>query len=664
LKYNINRHKSELDELQETDPEFYKYLKENDANLLQFEGEDEDSEIEEVNLEEESEIEEGGLGKRGKFPSHKEITADLVLNTIERMKAGSLKELQKLLCMFKSACQPYQEDFNDDSSEDEIESNKTIYNIPSPEVYQLVMTACIESLHQGFRNQFGLSYPYLKSELAEMEHHPKWKKLSFCLRSFFQMQIQNLKALESQVQHRQVLYFFLRSLEVYTPLMFCLPKIQKRFYKLLINLWGGFIVGEEDVEPATTITFAYHDDVNISKGKNEPAPSFQYQDIRGECVLRLIQMVSILPDTIVEEIFRKLYLHYAKVVNKPLNEQNAATIAYLTNSVTEIFTLDVGIAYQQAFLYIRQLALHLRNGFMKKGLEAAKSVKSWQFLNCCRLWTKLIVATTTKDQNGLSMLAFPLSQILHGMVALLPSAYYSPLRFHVITCLQQLCAHCKLFIPTAPYLLEVLEFPETLSSVSLGTDINVSLNFCICLPPDSFHKMNVKEMVVQETFKLLYRDIELYRYNSAFTGYALPIVKRLKLFLKCCSQNTHFRKWRSLNKSFLDILQSRIDEALLFRRTTFSASGSNMNHLFEPLLPPQCPQICTRLGTLTKSSTLQEASDASNTHQHLPIAVSPLRSSPIMIDDTDVGEETIKECNEEISVIDPNELQDEVVALL
>lgn len=117
-----------------------------------------------------------------------------------------------------------------------------------------------------------------------------------------------------------------------------------------------------------------------------------------------------------------------------------------------------------------QLALHLRTAFLKKSSETTRAVSSAQFLNCVRLWTRVICALPdpevggdhcpfslsllllwkpypvysmfrpTKSQKGLGKLAFPLSQIAFGVIAILPSVYYTPLKFHLVGCLHQLAA--------------------------------------------------------------------------------------------------------------------------------------------------------------------------------------------------------------------------------
>ena len=49
-----------------------------------------------------------------------------------------------------------------------------------------------------------------------------------------------------------------------------------------------------------------------------------------------------------------------------MSPQQKAIVIFMQNSLVEMFGINEGIAYQHAFVYIRQLAIHLRNAIIVK----------------------------------------------------------------------------------------------------------------------------------------------------------------------------------------------------------------------------------------------------------------------------------------------------------
>lgn len=110
-------------------------------------------------------------------------------------------------------------------------------------------------------------------------------------------------------------------------------------------------------------------------------------------------------------------------------------INFIKSSLVQIYSLDHDISYNHAFLYIRQLAINLRNAItLKKKVifkrvivlfitscfrifnfflfffqENFQAIYNWQYINSLRFWTELI--TISKDKSILRSLLYPLVQV-------------------------------------------------------------------------------------------------------------------------------------------------------------------------------------------------------------------------------------------------------------
>jgi len=84
----------------------------------------------------------------------------------------------------------------------------------------------------------------------------------------------------------------------------------------------------------------------------------------------------------------------------------ADKMVLLQTSLVELMKMDVATGYQMCFVYIRQLAISLRNAQMKSH-TSQQSIISWQFLRCMQLWSQLIC----EEPSSLKPLVYPLVQI-------------------------------------------------------------------------------------------------------------------------------------------------------------------------------------------------------------------------------------------------------------
>jgi nucleolar complex protein 2 len=100
--------------------------------------------------------------------------------------------------------------------------------------------------------------------------------------------------------------------------------------------------------------------------------------------LRVRQMATVLPFPFLEECLKALYLAYARNC-KFVTEASLPGLTLMGNCVVELYGLDMTSSYQHAFVYIRQLALHLRSAYTKKTPEALQRVHGWQYVNCLKV---------------------------------------------------------------------------------------------------------------------------------------------------------------------------------------------------------------------------------------------------------------------------------------
>jgi len=587
----ISTHKDELASLRESDPDFFKFLQQNDTNLLEFGmGEDDEDEDEfdgrkehdiaeedegdEDDAEEDEEEEDYRRGKkRGvgkKSGDMVEVTPELLADISKKClstPSGSISSVKKLLSMFRAACIPSGSDGGEDSRGLE-EGPSSRYVIGTPEIYEQVMVTCIETASPALFKVLGCSLDELTVETLEgIGKHPKWKAVQMQVLSFFRSILHTLAGIAEgggASRQGQVCVFLLRSLEEYIPFVSPLPRLAKGVLKVLLNLW--------------------------SEGPN---PSQDASNVRGHAFLRIRQMALVLPAHIAEEVFRSIYLSYARC-SKSFSELTASEVLFMSQCITELFSLDTAQAYQQAFLYIRQLALHLRTATIKKTSESLRQVTSWQFVNCLRLWNRVVCAMPSPT-DGLGALAFPLAQIILGVMAAEPPIPHLPLRFHLITCLQQLAANTRCFIPTAAKLVDILEHPDLSSKPTPSTEKPPRLQYLVRFPADSITKASVRDVVVQETLALLRHELEIYRFHVGLPEYAYLTSRKLRVFMK----KTKIAKWRDMARTLVG--QYEQYAGVVKRLRTKLGTAPKDIQGFEPLLPPGTPSAAERLAKLVSS---------------------------------------------------------------
>lgn len=90
--------------------------------------------------------------------------------------------------------------------------------------------------------------------------------------------------------------------------------------------------------------------------------------------------------------------------------------------------------------------------------KSYQKVYDWQYIFCLELWTSVVCGCSSEED--FRPLAYPLTQIIHGMACLVPSARYFPVRLRCVKMLNCIAEATGTFIPVSSLLLDMLEMKE------------------------------------------------------------------------------------------------------------------------------------------------------------------------------------------------------------
>ena len=154
------------------------------------------------------------------------------------------------------------------------------------------------------------------------------------------------------------------------------------------------------------------------------------------------------------------------------------------NCILELMRLDDAAAYRVGYMFIRQLALVLRNTSLKPVASASKGQKtvtkkgkampkskakagkskskqskpttetlvSWPYVRSIFLWTRLV-----SDVKALKELAYPLYMVVLGAVKSQSSLNFMPFCLHGLRALNELAEKTQKLVPLSALLLRLLD---------------------------------------------------------------------------------------------------------------------------------------------------------------------------------------------------------------
>nr|CAG4638311.1 EOG090X02MG [Cyclestheria hislopi] len=504
----VKKHKATLEKLKTDDPEFYKFLSENDRELLEFDtsdSEDDNEKEDEVHkppdeLELASDDSDYEDKESAAIRKSNVVTQVLVDKWQENLKTDkSVKTIAEVVDVFRCAVQSVSEE----------KTPKLKYHVEGGTAFNSVVRLCIVDLIPAIKR-------YLKMTddgPVKLEQSKGWIKVKLHVKSY----LADVIRLLSSLAESSLLSVLLKHVHQLIPFYRSFIKITRVLCKRLVTLWCE---GQDSVRVLAFL-----------------------------CLLRLARVQ---PEQLLEPLLKAMYLSYARNC-KFTSPSTWPMINFMRRSLVEIMALQENLTYRHAFLYIRQLAIHLRNALTLKKKDSNLTVYNWQFVHCLHLWAALLGALP--HSQTLKPLVYPLVQIGIGTINLVPTGRYYPLRFHVASILNKLSVDTGVFIPVLPFLLEILQkhnFEKKPSKTSMKP---MDFSCILRVSQSQLGESGFRDAVIETFYDRLLECLESNSHSVAFPELALPVILQLKSFIKKCPVANYSKKLKQLLEKIQENVQ-------------------------------------------------------------------------------------------------------------
>ena len=483
--------------LKEKDPEFYKFLQENDPEALDFDENADFAEIDELSgSEDEGEQPKKKQKKDKKAQQEGEDDRELTQAMVAKWKAHmtethSLRTARQVVIAFRCAAHLNESDEDD---------NTQRYTISNPNAFHDILVVALKQIPEVLQHHV----PVKESASGKVYVNTdtkKFKTLSMLMKSFAASILHLLGTLSDE----PTLKLTLNALTPLLPYLLSFRKLLKVLIKTVVAFWS---------QSAST------DAIRIT-------------------AFLVVRRLVVIGDKGVREAVLKAVYQGLVSGSRVTNAQTIQGINLMKNSAAELWGIDQTLGYTTAFALIRQLAIHLRNSIVNNKNDAFRAVYNWQYVHSLDFWSCVLSehCSPLKEaeagkESQLKLLIYPLVQVTLGAMRLIPTALYFPLRFQLINSLLRLSRATDTYIPLASALIEVLNSAEmkkppkssTLKPLDFATAYKAPKSYL----RTRVYQDGVGEMVVE----LLSEYFALWSRNIAFPEFALPVVIMLKRWLK------------------------------------------------------------------------------------------------------------------------------------
>lgn len=503
----LETHKDDLDALAEKDPDFYKYLQENDAELLDF--------ADDLNLSEVDKLSEGDEAIKKKRPKSKKSTAsdadndgqesasngtqEITIDVLKKWHVAlseqhSLRAMHQVVLAFRAGVY-----INDNDGKEHK------YSILNPDVYHQLLVIALEHVPTVLAHHL----PAKESSSGKVRiatDSKKYRTLTPLLKSHST----SINHLLENLSDAPTIKLTLSSLLPLLPYLLSFKKVVKSIIKTTVNIWSDSSSNE-----ATRIT-----------------------------AFLIIRRLAIIGDASLRESVLKTTYQGLVRGSRTTNTHTLVGINLMKNSAAELWGLDPNIGYTTGFTYIRQLAVHLRSSITQPTKDSYKAIYNWQYTHSLDFWSRVLSSHCSPQQNPqlktpfaspLHPLIYPLVQITLGALRLIPTPIYFPLRFHLTRALLRLSLTTNTYIPLAPSLLEVLTSPELSKPPKPSTLKPLDFNTTLRAPKAYLRTRVYQDGLGAEISSLLTEFFACWAKHIAFPELIIPPTVQLKRWLKSAS---------------------------------------------------------------------------------------------------------------------------------